>query len=78
MITDKQKALMAHFQAKIERLPTRNPLKKDDLFIAGLTVAEFFALSEDEQDKLWQEAHQQYERYSVDEEQPVRADAIPS
>ncbi len=77
-ISDKQAELMAYFQVKVEASPTQKPLQDDDIFIGGLTVAEFFALPEYEQDRVWQQAHRQYETYSVDKEQPVQADAIPS
>jgi hypothetical protein len=69
---------MAYFQAKMEKLPQRTPLQADDIFVGDLTVAEFFALSEQDQDRVWQEAHRQYESYAIDDERAVQANALPS
>ena len=77
-IPEEQIKLMAYFQAKMEKLPQRTPLQADDIFVGDLTVAEFFALPEQDQDRVWQEAHRQYETYAVDDERPVQVDALPS
>ena len=52
-----QAELMAYFEQKIEALPKQKPLQDNDIFLEGLTVAEFFALPEAEQDRLWREMH---------------------
>jgi hypothetical protein len=77
-IPEEQIKLMAYFQAKMEQLPQRTPLQADDIFVGDLTVAEFFTLPEEEQDRVWQDAHRQFETYTLDDERPVRADALPS
>jgi len=46
----------------IETLPEYPPMQDDDLFLGGLTVGEFFALPEAEQDRIWEEAHGASER----------------
>ncbi len=75
-IPDEQTDLIAYFQQKMDALPEQRPLQDDDLFLAELTVAEFFALPEAEQDRLWQEAHRAAERKLGRHEQPVRPDAL--
>ena len=77
-IPEEQANLMAYFQAKMEKLPQRTPLQADDIFVGDLAVADFFALPEQDQDRVWQEAHRQYETYAVDDERPVQVDALPS
>jgi len=77
-IPEEQVNLMAYFQAKMEALPQRTPLQADDIFVGDLTVAEFFALPEQDQERVWQDAHRQYETYAVDDERPVQVDALPS
>ena len=44
---------VTYFQEKAHRRPTSPSL--DDPFIAGLTYREYFALSDDEADALWDE-----------------------
>lgn len=75
-ISAEQLELMAYFQAKIDQLPTQKPLPANEIFINDLTVAEFFALPNDEQDRVWKEAHQPYESYTRDSEWSVQSDAI--
>lgn len=77
-IPEEQTNLMAYFQAKMEQLPQRTPLQADDIFVGDITVAEFFTLPEEEQDRVWQDAHRQFETYTLDDERPVQADALPS
>jgi hypothetical protein len=77
-IPAEQVELMHYFQGKIEALPEQNPLQDHDLFLGELTVAEFFALPESEQARLWQEAHRAAEQELGNYEQPVRPDALPA
>ena len=44
---------MAYFQEKARQRPT--PPSLDDPFVAGLTYREYFALSDEEADALWEE-----------------------
>jgi hypothetical protein len=73
-----QEALLAHFDHKFDTLPERRPLHDDDPFLGGLTVAEFFALPEAEQARVWNQAHLEAERELEGYEQPVRDDALPA
>ncbi|MFQ5858290.1 MAG: hypothetical protein ACE5LU_22020 [Anaerolineae bacterium] len=77
-IPAEQAELMAYFRRKLEALPERRPMQDDDPFVGGLTVAEFFALSEEEQARIWDEAHAEAERELGSREQPVRPDAVPA
>jgi len=70
--------LLAHFDHKFDTLPERRPLQDDDPFLGGLTVAEFFALPEAEQARVWNQAHLEAERELEGYEQPVRGDALPA
>lgn len=58
-IPAEQTALMAYFQDKIEALPEEaEPWLDEEVFLENLTMREFFALPDAEQDRLWQAAHQ--------------------
>jgi hypothetical protein len=57
-----QASLIAYFNRRLESLQAYPPLEDDSLFLAGLTVAEFFALPESDQDRIWAEAHRKAER----------------
>ncbi len=50
------------------------PARPDDLFIAGLTYAQYFALSEAEQDAVW---NQVFAEASLDMEAVPEADVVP-
>ncbi|MCB0190387.1 MAG: hypothetical protein KDJ65_00435 [Anaerolineae bacterium] len=77
-IPAEQIKLMAYFQTKMEQLLQRTPLQANDIFVGDLTVAEFFTLPEEAQDRAWQDAHRQFETYTLADERPVQADALPS
>jgi hypothetical protein len=77
-ISPEQAALMAYFDQKMKTLPADLPPVENDIFLDDLTVAEFFALPETEQDRLWQEAHRIAEQKMNNYEQPVRSDALPA
>jgi hypothetical protein len=79
-IPAEQEELMAYFERKFDALPERRPMRDDDLFLDGLTVAEFFALPEAKQAHIWSQAHIEAERELGNYEQPddavtLRADA---
>lgn len=81
MVTDlptQQEALRTYFEPRLDVLPERRPMRDDDPFLSGLTVAEFFALPEDEQARLWSQAHAEAERELGDREQPVQANTLPA
>jgi hypothetical protein len=61
-ISPEQAELMAYFDRKLDALPERRPMQDDDPFVGGLTVAEFFALPEDQQVHIWDQAHDEAER----------------
>ena len=63
---------MAYFDHKLEALPERRPLGDDDLFLGELTVAEFFALPEAEQARIWNQAHAEAEIELGNNEQSIR------
>ena len=75
-IPNDQAELLAHFYNKIDVLPEARPMQDDDVFLDGLTVAEFFALPESEQDRLWHEAHVASERQLKHQEQMRELDAL--
>ena len=77
-IPEEQAALMRYFDQKFEALPARRPLSEDAAFLGGLTVAEFFAAPEAEQERLWREAHAEAVRVLRDEVHDVRGDALPA
>jgi hypothetical protein len=73
-----QDVLLTYFERKRSGWQECQPLRGDDPFLAGLTVAEFFALPEEEQARLWDQAHAEAWRESAGREQPVQADALPA
>jgi hypothetical protein len=77
-ISTAQVELIAYFDPQLEALSEYPPMQDDDPFIGGLTVKEFFALSEEEQDRIWNEAYIEAERKLESKEQPVQSDALPA
>jgi hypothetical protein len=77
-ISPEQVELMAYFDRKLDALPERRPMRDDDPFLGGLTVAEFFALPKDQQVRIWDQAHDETERELEGYEQPVQSDALPA
>lgn len=75
-ISEEQAEVMAYFESKLDALPGRRPMREEDPFVAGLTVGEFFALSEAEQDHIWATAHQEAERQAGDREYSVQTNAV--
>jgi hypothetical protein len=73
-----QAEIIAYFDRQLESLQVYPPLQDNTPFLAGLTVAEFFALPEAEQDRIWAEAHQEVERQLNHREQQVEPDALPA
>lgn len=73
-----QSELIAYFDRQLETLQEYPPLQDEAPFLAGLTVAEFFALPEAEQNRIWAEAHLEAERNLGNREQHVRPDALPA
>lgn len=73
-----QEELLAYFDPKFDALPERRPMRDDDSFLGGLTVAQFFTLPEVEQAHVWNQAHFEARRELGNYEQPVRADALPA
>ena len=71
-------ALLAYFDDKLARLPERRPMQDHDPFLSGLTVAQFFALPEGDQDRIWEQAHAEAEHALAGHEQDVRRDALPA
>jgi hypothetical protein len=54
------------------------PLDEDAPFLGGLTVGEFFALPDEEQERLWDEAHVEVEKELRYRELSARPDAVPA
>jgi hypothetical protein len=77
-ILKEQETLLTYFDHKLEALPERCPLGDDDLFLGELTVAEFFALPEAEQARIWNQAHAEAETKLENDEQSIRAGALPA
>jgi hypothetical protein len=73
-----QADLVAHFQPRLDALTGARPMTDADPFVAGLSVGEFFALSEDEQARLWNQAHVEAEPKIKPRERPVRPHALPA
>lgn len=73
-----QDVLLTYFERKRNKWQECQPLRGDDPFLAGLTVAEFFALPEEEQVRLWDQAHAEAWHEIQGHEQPVQADALPA
>ena len=70
-------AALSYFREAMASFSDARPMQDDDPFIGGLTVGEFFALPEAEQEHLWNEAHLQAEKELGQREFPVRPDAMP-
>lgn len=75
-LSAEQETLLAYFDRKRERLTGHRPLREDDTFVGGLTVAEFFGLPERDQKRIWDQAHENAEQ--VVGERQVREDALPA
>jgi hypothetical protein len=75
-ILAEQDTLLAYFERKREALRECSPLRGDDPFLGGLTVAEFFALPEEEQARLWDQEHAKAWRELRHCEQPVQTNAL--
>ncbi len=67
-------ALVAHFRRLGLEQREGQPASPDDPFIGGLTYAEFFALSEAEQDALWERL---FAETAVDMESMPEVDVVP-
>jgi len=77
-IPAKQLELIAYFEREMDALSEGRRMQDDDMFIAGLTVAEYFALPDSEQARLWEEEHLEVERELGYEEIEVQPDALPA
>jgi len=77
-IPPKQLELIAYFEREMDALSEGRRMQDDDMFIAGLTVAEYFALPDSEQARLWEEEHLEVERELGYYEQEVQPDALPA
>jgi hypothetical protein len=77
-VPDAQTELMAYFQPRIDALAPAPPMTDADPFVAGLSVGEFFALPEDEQARLWDQAHAEVETELTPRERSVRRTALPA
>ncbi len=65
-ISPEQTELMAYLNRKLDTLPERRPMQDNDPFLGGLTVAEFFALPENQQARVWDQAHDKAVRQAHD------------
>jgi len=77
-ILAEQTALLAYFDVRFAALSEARPLRDNDPFLGGLTVAEFFAAPEMEQARIWEQAHAEAVRALATYEHPVRANALPA
>jgi hypothetical protein len=77
-ISAEQESLIAYFESKYPELNEPEPLQGDELFFGDLTVAEFFALPEEEQAHIWQGAYAEAEHEIGTVERTVRPDALPA
>lgn len=75
-LPDEQIELVRYFQDKVEEATPPDFMQQDDIFLAGLTLAEFFALSEAKQAAIWEEAHRAAEQALKKLEYPVNSDAL--
>jgi hypothetical protein len=73
-----QTKLLAYFEDKMSSKSGVKPLRSEDLFISGLTAAEFFALPEEEQDRIWNELHWRAEQELTVQEHAIQIDAVPA
>jgi len=69
-----EEELVAHFRRLGLEQRGGRPASLDDAFIGGLTYAEYFALSEAEQDVIWDEL---FAEAAIDMESMSEADVIP-
>jgi hypothetical protein len=77
-ISAEQESLIVYFEGKYPELSEPELLQADALFCGDLTVAEFFALPEEEQARVWGEAYAEAEREIGTAERAVRPDALPA
>jgi hypothetical protein len=77
-ISTEQAELADYFDRQFQNLSAYPPMQDDDPFVGELTVAEFFALPEVDQDRIWSEAHLEAEDRMGDQEQDVQPDALPA
>ena len=77
-VTAGQNDLLTYFDAKIAALSDARPLRDNDLYLGGLTVAEFFAAPEAEQARIWDAAHTEAFKALGDYEHPVHPTAVPT
>lgn len=71
-----EQELKAFLRHELGRLgPENQPWHGDEPFLGGLTVAEYFALPDEEQERIWNEAEMEFEE---PEERDVRSDAYIS
>lgn len=75
-LPDEQIALTHYFRAKMGEATQTHFMQDDDIFLAGLTVAEFFALPEAKQVAIWEDAHLAAEQALKKLEYPVKSDAL--
>lgn len=78
VIPPEQLQLIAYFEREMNALSEGRRMQDDDMFMAGLTVAEYFALPDSEQARLWEEEHLEVERELGYYEQEVQPDALPA
>ena len=77
-LTAEQSELYAYFEPRLQRLADARPMADDDPFIAGLSVGQFFALPEEQQLRVWNQAHVEAEQELTDRELSVRPHARPA
>jgi hypothetical protein len=77
-LPNEQEELLAYFDRKFDALPERRPLRDDDPFVGGLTVAEFFDLPDEEQADVWNQAHVEAECEMKNYEQTILSNALPA
>lgn len=65
-------ALRAEIMAKLDH----KPISGNELFLGGLTLNEYFALPEDEQDRIWNEAEAEVFDWDELEEVEVSPDVL--
>ena len=78
VIPREQLELIAYFEREMDALPEGRRMQDDDMFMAGLTVAEFFALPDESRARLWDKEHFEVEQELGYYEQEVRPDALPA
>jgi hypothetical protein len=55
-------AALTYLRERAATFPDARPMQLDDPFLADLTVGQFLALPEEEQARLWDEAHAEAEK----------------